>query len=75
MGLEITMLCDRKTTNVSKSQIGFIQFVVAPYFDAMTVLMPEMGYTVAQLRANKDEWARQEEEYERLRVEEGNKNI
>jgi cAMP-specific phosphodiesterase 4 len=47
MGLEITMLCDRKTTNISKSQVGFIDFVVKPYFEALTVILPEMSYTVA----------------------------
>lgn len=46
MGLEISLLCDRKTTNVAKSQIGFISFVVQPYFEALTKLLPEMQFTV-----------------------------
>lgn len=28
LGLPVTMLCDRRTTNVAKSQIGFIDFMV-----------------------------------------------
>jgi hypothetical protein len=42
MSLEISMLCDRKTTNVAKSQIGFIDFVVVPYFDALSKILPDM---------------------------------
>jgi len=54
LGLEITLLCDRKTTNVGKSQIGFIDFVVIPYFDAISKILPDLSYTVDQLRINKD---------------------
>ena len=75
MGLEITMLCDRKTTNIGKSQIGFIDFVVKPYFEALTVILPEMAYTVAQMKENKDEWAKTVDEYEKLKEEKGNENI
>lgn len=65
MGLEITILCDRKTTNISKSQIGFIDFVVLPYFDALTKILPLMQYSIIQLRANKEHWAKRIEEYEK----------
>lgn len=44
--MEISLLCDRKTTNVGKSQIGFIDFVVLPYFDALSKIMPDMIYSV-----------------------------
>ena len=47
------MLCDRKTTNVSKSQIGFIDFVVVPYFEAISKILPGMNFTVDCLRSNK----------------------
>ena len=32
LGLPVTMLCDRRTTNVAKSQIGFIDFMVCVSF-------------------------------------------
>lgn len=32
LNLEVSMLCDRHTTNFAKSQIGFSQFMVVPYF-------------------------------------------
>jgi cAMP-specific phosphodiesterase 4/calcium/calmodulin-dependent 3',5'-cyclic nucleotide phosphodiesterase len=40
------MLCDRKTTNVARSQIGFIDFVVLPYFDALASVLPGMYFAV-----------------------------
>ena len=32
MKLEVSMLCDRDTTNIATGQAGFIQFVVMPVF-------------------------------------------
>lgn len=40
LGLEIMPGFDRRTTNISKGQIGFIDFVVLPYFDALAKLIP-----------------------------------
>ena len=54
MSLDITMLCDRKTTNVSRSQIGFIDYVVLPYFDALASILPGMYFAVDQMKANKE---------------------
>ena len=39
LGLPITYLCDRKTINFADSQIGFINFVIKPYFSAINVVM------------------------------------
>ena len=41
-GLPISLLCDRKTTDRSKSQIGFINFVVKPVWDCLYMLCPEI---------------------------------
>eukprot|EP00347_Sterkiella_histriomuscorum_P012408 403368693 len=75
MGLDITLLCDRKTTNVSKSQIGFIDFVVLPYFDAIAKILPQMEYSTMQLRQNKEQWVKHIDEYESQREKNGNENI
>lgn len=75
MGLDITMLCDRKTTNVGRSQISFIDFVVCPYFEAIASILPGMYYAVDQMKQNKEHWASTIEEYERLREDKGNDNI
>merc|ERR1712217_468868 len=35
LGLPISPLCDRHNTNIAESQIGFIEFIVQPTFEAM----------------------------------------
>lgn len=35
-GLEVSMLCDRDTTQVAPGQAGFIQFVVMPIFQSLS---------------------------------------
>jgi hypothetical protein len=37
-----SMLCDRTTTKINKSQVGFINFVVIPQFEVMLNIMPEI---------------------------------
>ena len=75
MGLEISLLCDRKTTNVGKSQIGFIDFVVLPYFDALAKILPHMEYSTMQLRSNKEQWVKSVDEYEKQREQNANESI
>lgn len=65
LGIEISLLCDRKTTNVSKSQIGFIDFVVLPYFDALSKVIPGMQFAAKQLKTNKETWAKYIDDYEK----------
>lgn len=40
--LPVSLLCDRSTTVISKSQIGFINFVVRPTFDLLARFIPEI---------------------------------
>jgi hypothetical protein len=55
MGLEVSPMCDRLTTRVSKSQIGFIEFVVLPLFNAFSMVAPWVGERVLpQLLENKE---------------------
>ncbi len=75
MGLEISQLCDRKTTNIARSQIGFIDFVVLPYFDALASLMPGMYFAVDQMKQNKEQWSVAIEECEKQREEKGNETV
>lgn len=51
-GLPVSLLCDRETTNVNKSQIGFINFVVSPTFDAMMNIIPEISPYMDTIKAN-----------------------
>ncbi len=53
-GLPVSLLCDRKTTNINKAMIGFINFVVVPSFDLLTVLIPEVSFYSENIRINKN---------------------
>lgn len=41
--MPVSMLCDRDTTNVNKSQVAFIQFVVAPTYETIMNFMPKIS--------------------------------
>ena len=36
MGIKISPLCDRKTTNIPQSQIGFISYIIEPTYAILT---------------------------------------
>lgn len=74
-GIDITILCDRKTTNIAKSQIGFIDFVVFPYFDALVKIFPQMEFTTKNMTENKAVWTSQIDKYEKKKEENGNEDI
>ena len=59
MGLAVSMYCDRETTDISKSQAGFIKNIVAPLFIMVNfILKSEMieTYCVEQLKINENHW-------------------
>jgi len=51
-GLPVSLLCDRETTNVNKSQIGFINFVVLPTFDTMMNVIPQISQYYEIIKSN-----------------------
>ena len=62
LGLEISPLCDRKTTSVPESQVGFIQYVVQPSFEVLGHSTSFIEQTVLPLiRANLDHWFAEQE--------------
>ncbi|CAK87723.1 unnamed protein product (macronuclear) [Paramecium tetraurelia] len=66
LGLPITMLCDRRTTNVAKSQIGFIDFMVLPYYNTLAQILPLLSDYIDQITENKKAWAEKIEHYQTL---------
>lgn len=50
--LPISLLCDRAITNIDKSQIGFINFVVMPTFDSLINVVPEINQFMEYIRQN-----------------------
>ena len=43
MGLDISPLCDRNTTQVPQSQIGFIDYIVVPLFNTVLETVEHLG--------------------------------
>ena len=52
MGLPVSLLCDRETTNINKAMIGFINFVVMPTIDIIVDLIPEVSQYGINIRNN-----------------------
>jgi hypothetical protein len=50
--LAISPLCDRTTVDVSKSQIGFINFVVLPTFEILLNIIPEVSCYYDRVKEN-----------------------
>jgi len=51
-GYPISMLCDRNTTKINHSQIGFINFVIKPTFELLVNIFPEVYPLINNLRIN-----------------------
>lgn len=70
MNLPISYLCDRTTTNINVSQLGFINFIVEPTFDSLLKIIPEISPYMDNIKRNlkmfeqlvKDEKERKEQE-------------
>ena len=65
-GLPVSPLCDRNTTSIPGSQIGFMSFVVLPSFELFHNIFPEVEPYLNQLKKNL-------ERYKKLAEEEKNK--
>ena len=56
LNLPVSFLCDRDTSNVPKSQIGFINFVIIPTFDLLKDAFPSLEYLLVNAKKNLAEW-------------------
>lgn len=63
-GFPISPLCDREAglKSVAKGQLGFINFVVQPFFVSMTKLIPETEACMAHLQETKVFWDEKDKE-------------
>ena len=52
----ITYLMDRETINIAKSQIGFIDFIIAPSWDVLTMMLPNLKPLNDKIKENKKYW-------------------
>jgi cAMP-specific phosphodiesterase 4 len=52
LNLPVSLLCDRTTTNVEKSQIGFINFIVLPTFETLYNFTPNIEEYLNNIKSN-----------------------
>lgn len=60
----ISNLFDRYTTNIAKSQIGFVEFIIKPSYQLLIKICPELEFMLETLENNKTLWTGLFEEYE-----------
>mmetsp|Transcript_56398 Transcript_56398/g.123226 ORF Transcript_56398/g.123226 Transcript_56398/m.123226 type:complete len:592 (-) Transcript_56398:175-1950(-) len=62
LGLDISPMCDRESgmKSVPKGQMGFINFVIAPFYNIITRLIPETSEAVDQMNENLAFWKEQD---------------
>jgi len=63
-GFAISNFMDRETTNIAKMQIGFINFVVTPLYQALEHVLPAAAEPVGWLGLNRQFWEQRTEEME-----------
>ena len=51
-GLNVSLLCDRDTTDINKAMIGFINFVVKPTFEILVNIIPECNGYLYNIKHN-----------------------
>jgi hypothetical protein len=56
MNLNISFLCDRDSTNVPKSQVGFIGGFIIPTYNFLVVMFPTLSYTIENAKNNLNKW-------------------
>jgi len=59
-GMPISMNCDRHTVDISKAQVGFITFLVAPLYKALHAFVPSLEPIVSQLEINRQHFLSEE---------------
>lgn len=58
LNLPISFLCDRSTSDVPKSQIGFLKGILIPSFEILLDMFPELIYTMENINNNLDQWTK-----------------
>merc|ERR1719443_1133876 len=56
LGMPVSMFMDRFTTNIAKNQLGFIDFVVTPLYEAVALAIPPANYQLENLARNRRYW-------------------
>lgn len=57
------MFMDRYTTNIAQSQVGFIDFIMRPSYEAACILLPALNRNKEALDTNRSEWEKRIPDY------------
>jgi len=68
-GLPVSFLCDRNTTNIPKSQIGFISNIVLPNFKILCMLDNKCNIFIDNLMNNIENWIKEDEKLQKTNLE------
>ena len=68
----VSQFYDRKTTNIAKSQIGFINFIIKPAYTTVIKVFPNLSHLEAACEGNVANWTELFDDYEN-QLNEGNK--
>ena len=74
MNLNISFLCDRDSTNVPKSQVGFIGGFIIPTYNFLVVMFPTLSYTIENAKNNLNKWQKLADEGRKKGWSPDNKN-
>eukprot|EP00451_Oxyrrhis_marina_P014111 CAMPEP_0204308784 /NCGR_PEP_ID=MMETSP0469-20131031/714_1 /ASSEMBLY_ACC=CAM_ASM_000384 /TAXON_ID=2969 /ORGANISM="Oxyrrhis marina" /LENGTH=713 /DNA_ID=CAMNT_0051288315 /DNA_START=43 /DNA_END=2184 /DNA_ORIENTATION=+ len=70
LDLPVSQLMDRRSTNIAKAQIGFIDILVMPMFVEICRVLPPVAELTDNLAKNKAFWQTQTEEMENEMIDE-----
>lgn len=75
MGLDITPLCDRHTTRIPESQVGFIDFIVSPCYRTLNTLLRHVcDEVLSNYQSPKFDENEEDAEYDKQAEDEKTKN-
>ena len=55
-GLPVSPSMDRDTTLQDELSLNFTDFIIAPYFFALTAVLPKLSEVISQIEANRGVW-------------------
>ena len=62
-GLNISYLMDRNTINIAKAQVGFIDVIIKPAFEALATVIPRLKDHLHELDNNRERWAQRQDNW------------
>lgn len=66
--LPVSFLCDRTTTNIAKSQPGFLNFIVIPLFSVVSEIVPGLKELERNARENVKHWEEFKESEQQMQI-------